>query len=807
VYSAPVQTVRVADVAIDSRSGGRAALYTYKVEGHAEPGDALFVPLGTRSVLGFAMAVYDADPGALGFPIESLKSVQGRLVGFGLPLPVIEMVRFVAEEYLCPLPVALSAATPPGIRERLVKSWNAVESPLAQEEKPLTPMQSEVYRAVCEGGLIESKGKPLPSGTVRALRLLRGKGLVEQSLRLMPVGERRAAQKLLQLTGQDDRLETFLHEEAKRRPAQALTIMRLQTTERSRFTAPEIKAMCGVTDTTIKTLVAAGLLEEVSEEEETLASPPQPNPYQQLAIDAVVESVAKREYRPFLLYGVTGSGKTEVYLRAAAEALRAGRQMLYVVPEIALAAQAIARLRERFGRSVAVLHSELSPNERLGTHLKIRQGEVSIVLGARSALFAPLENLGLIVLDEEHETSFKQESAPRYHAKRVATFLAQRHGCPLVLGSATPSVESFAEAEQERLTLLSLPERAAKARLPDVHVLDLAEGYRTGQPAILTHDLRARMEATLAAGAQIILFLNRRAYAPFLMCRDCGQQTTCPRCAVSLSYHRRDGRLRCHHCGFQSRPPEVCPQCNGIRIKPFGMGTEKVEEEVTTAFPDARVARLDRDIAKKKGALEKTLALFRTGEIQILVGTQMVAKGLDFPNVTLVGVIAADMSLNIPDFRSSERTFQLLSQVAGRAGRGAFHGQVLIQTFNPQNVAIKSAQEHDFLQFYEALREERRMAGYPPFRRLVNVLLAGEDRAAVVQASQEAGRLLRGVVPPVEVLGPADCPLERLQNRWRRHLLVKMEPERSAKAVGAALAGLEVKGMQLVLDVDPYSLM
>jgi primosomal protein N' (replication factor Y) (superfamily II helicase) len=565
--------------------------------------------------------------------------------------------------------------------------------------------------------------------------------------------------------------------------------------------------MSGVTDATLKALVAAELLETVGGDEPALVTPPEPNLYQKLAIDAIAESVRLREARPFLLYGVTGSGKTEVFLRAAAEALRQGRQVLYLVPEIALAAQAISQIRERFGRRVAVLHSELAPTERLSTHLRIRQGDSAIVLGARSALFAPLEDIGLIIVDEEHESSYKQESAPRYHAKRLALFLGEQHRCPVVLGSATPSVESFREAEAERLTLLSLPERAAEARLPDVRILDLGEGFRAGAPVILTPDLEDAMRQTIDAGAQTILFLNRRAYAPFLICRDCGQQIECPRCAVSLSFHRKDGRLRCHHCGFQTRPPETCPKCQGTRVNPFGMGTEKVEEAVQLAFPDARVARLDRDVARKKGALEQTLALFRAGEIQVLVGTQMVAKGLDFPNVTLVGVIAADISLNIPDFRSSERTFQLLSQVAGRAGRGIHPGRVLIQTFNPNNVAILSAQTHDFLAYYEHLRKEREDAGYPPFRRLINILVSGENRSAVADACDEAAARLRAVEPPLEVLGPVDCPLERIQHRWRRHLLIKLPGGGSARPVGEALQGLEPKGVMIVVDVDPHSLM
>ena len=414
-----------------------------------------------------------------------------------------------------------------------------------------------------------------------------------------------------------------------------------------------------------------------------------------------------------------------------------------------------------------------------------------------------------MVVDEEHEASYKQESAPRYHSKSLALFLGRYHNCPVVLGSATPSIESFFEAEKDNpsLTLLSIPQRAATAELPTVFIDDLTLGYRVGKPSILSPDLHQRMVGALAGGRQIILFLNRRAYAPFIICRDCGNQMQCPNCAVSLSYHRKDGRLRCHHCGYNLRPPEACPKCGGARLNPFGVGTEKVEETVSELFPQAKVARLDRDIAKKKGVLEETLAQFRSGDIQILVGTQMVAKGLDFPNVTLVGVIAADVSLNIPDFRSSERTFQLLSQVAGRAGRGTALGNVVIQTFNPDHISIRTAQVHDFVSFYESIRQEREMAGYPPFRRLINIVISGESRTDVVEAGEDAFMRLRPLGLTGQILGPVDCAVERVQNRWRRHILLKLPPDTSSSRVGEALLGFAPKSVQVVVDVDPYSLM
>lgn len=796
---------RVVDVALDPRNGGAEAVYTYRYAPGLGIGEAVFVPLGPRIALGFVVADYVATEQDLGFPFASLKEVAGRVEGLKLPKELVALCRQTAEETLAPLPVALSVATPPGVRERLIACWEAVPGP---EPKDLKPIERETLRVLREQGpRTESKGKKLEAGIARALRTLRKAGLVRQTLRLADAAERRKAPDLLRLSGNEARVEAFLKKDGRRKPAQALVLMKMQEAERIGLTAPEIKAMAGVTDATLKSLVDQGLLERAGEVSDTpQVEAPTPNRLQQLAIDAVVDSVQAREPRPFLLFGVTGSGKTEVYLRAAAEALRMGRRVLYVVPEIALAAQAISRLRERFGTRVAVLHSDLPDAERLATWRRIQNGEVSVVLGARSALFAPVSDVGLIVVDEEHEQAYKQETAPRYHAKRIALALGKLHHCPVVLGSATPSVESYAEAEREELTLLSLPERAASARLPEILIRDLTEGYRSGKPSILCDDLRERLIGTLSRGEQAILFLNRRAYAPFLMCRDCGHQFGCPNCSVSLAFHRRDRKLRCHHCGHQENPPETCPQCGGIRIAPFGIGTEKVEEAIAADFPEHRVARLDRDVARKKGALEETLAEFRAGTISILVGTQMVAKGLDFPNVTLVGVIAADMSLNLPDFRAGERTFQLVSQVAGRAGRGRRPGTVVVQTFNPHHPAIVHARDHDYVGYYENLRAERDEAGYPPFRRLVNVVLSGESREAVLAASHEAATRLRRM-RGAETLGPVACAVERTMNRWRHHALVKLPPGASPLPVAEALLGFEPKGVTITIDVDPYQMM
>lgn len=797
--------LRVVDLVLEAKSGGAEATYTYRLDIPAREGDALLAPLGNRTIMGFAMRVYEIAPEELGFPVESLRSIDQRIEGLSMPPQLVSMVRYTAEQTLSSLPVALVPAMPAGIRDRIVTTWSVAED-FDAERIELSKPQKEVLQALVEAGGHLAQTKNAEVSFERALKALRAKGAVRQTLAVLPTADRRKMTGLYRLSSDAEKIEQFVQSQAKKKPAQVLTLMRLQAVDRTALSVNEIRALGSVSDAIIKSLVTAGMLEEVRPEEVQRSAGHSLTAEQATATEAIVEAIEGNRASRFLLYGVTGSGKTEVFLRCAAEALRTGRQVLYLVPEIALAAQAIAQLRERFGDRVALLHSDLSASERLENWLRIREGRAPVVLGARSALFAPLGNLGLIVMDEEHEGAYKQENSPRYHTKRLAMFLAEQHGCPIVLASATPSIESYYEASAGQLKLLTLTKRAAAAAtLPTVEIDDLGAGYRQGSPAIIGSLLEQEITQTLERGEQVILFLNRRAYAPFLICRDCGHTFNCPRCSVALSYSRKTRRLRCHHCDHQATPPDECPKCGGIRLNPFGIGTEKVEEAVREKFGRANVARLDRDVAAKKGALEQVLASFRSGETDILVGTQMVAKGLDFPKVTLVGVIAADTSLGIPDFRASERTFQLLSQVAGRAGRGSRPGRVVIQTFNPLHPAVVCAQEHDFIGFYQSTMPERELAGYPPFKRLVNLVLSGEDYPAVSEASFQAALLVEAQ-KGIEVLGPVDAPLARIQNRWRRHLVLKLTPDYNILDLGRRLEGFKPKGVMVAVDVDAYSM-
>ena len=499
-----------------------------------------------------------------------------------------------------------------------------------------------------------------------------------------------------------------------------------------------------------------------------------------------------------------------------------------MLPEIGLTAQVLDLFKARFGADeVAVLHSALSLGERHDEWRRIQSGEARVVVGARSAVFAPVPDLGLIILDEEHDGSYKQDSSPRYHARDAAQFRAAQTGAVIVLGSATPSLESFYKAQTGEYDLIEMPERISSRPLPPVSVVDLREemkppptpipkkGETKPEPpprSVFGADLTASLACCLDRREQAILFLNRRGFASFLLCRDCGFTFRCPNCDVSLTYHHAGRYLQCHHCDFKRRSPDACPKCEGLRLRPFGLGTEKVEDAVRTQFPLARTLRMDRDTMSRKGAHAETLRAFRRGEADILIGTQMVAKGLDFPNVTLVGVVSADMALNIPDFRAPERTFQLLTQVAGRAGRGKIPGSVIVQTFSPEHESIQFAARHDYAGFYESAIAQRRELSYPPFSHMANIVFTDESEEETQKRASHLTNILRAVLgseSEVQILGPVACPLSRLRGRYRWHLALRaFEKPALLAALKAALAELtagERAGM--TLDMDPLSML
>jgi primosomal protein N' (replication factor Y) len=540
--------------------------------------------------------------------------------------------------------------------------------------------------------------------------------------------------------------------------------------------------------------------------------PPVLNAHQQEAFERIKGSVESRQFHTFLLHGVTGSGKTEVYLRAIESSLAVGRGALVLVPEIALTPAMAGQFYHRFGERVAILHSAFNDIERAEQWRRIRHGHAGVVVGTRSGVFAPVRNLGLMVVDEEHDHSYKQEETPRYNGRDAAVVRGQSIGATVVLGSATPSLESRYNAQRGKYTLLELPERIEKRPLPDVELIDMREEFlATRKMSTFSRRLTSAIQARLENGEQIMLLLNRRGFSSFVACRSCGQRLECHHCAVTLTHHRRDRRMLCHYCNYAEQVPRICAKCGSEHLHFLGTGSEKVEDELHRQFPSARIARMDRDTVTGKRAYETILHEFRDGRYDILVGTQMIAKGHDIPNVTLVGVVSADVGLGMPDFRAAERTFQLLTQVAGRAGRGELRGTVLIQTINPEHYAIRYASAQDYQGFYEKELHFRRALRYPPFNALANVLVRSEAQEEAFRMSTELGRLLDPPPEQIKVLGPAEAPVRRLKNEYRYQLLIKSASRKQLNETLRVLArhALEQKwgAGALVIDIDPASLM
>jgi primosomal protein N' (replication factor Y) len=536
------------------------------------------------------------------------------------------------------------------------------------------------------------------------------------------------------------------------------------------------------------------------------------NPTQQAAFQQIADAVTANRFQTFLLHGVTGSGKTEVYLTAIETALAAGRGALLLVPEIALTPQMAGQFFSRFGDRVAILHSAFTDVERTEQWRRIQSGNAMVVVGTRSGVFAPVRNLGLIVVDEEHDGSYKQEETPRYNGRDVAIVRAQGSNAVVVLGSATPSLESRYNAEKGKYTLLELPGRIEARPMPQVELIDMRQEFlETRKQDTFSRKLIEALTARVELGEQTIVLLNRRGFSSFVACRSCGERVQCINCSLTLTYHKRDRRLLCHYCGYAEKVPGACPKCQSDKIYFLGLGSERVEEELHRAFPAARIARLDRDTVTGKRQYEQILQQFREGNYDILVGTQMIAKGHDIPNVTLVGVVSADIGLGMPDFRAAERTFQLLTQVAGRAGRGSIPGIVLVQTINPDHYAVRLAAAQDYQAFYEKELNFRRMMMYPPFSAMANVLVRSEKKEMAMRMSSDLGFLLNPPPEKLRIMGPAEAPVPRLKNEYRYQFLIKAA---SRKALNELLRKIRDYALEhkwgataLVIDVDPLTLM
>ncbi len=793
------------------------------LEGAAKAGQLVQVPFRNRAKTGLVLELRETleDPKLEGKVRELIDIVdlEPLLTHTGL-----EFLKFVADYYLSPIGEVVRLAVPSSIRLEGIKCYEAMSDP---------PEGVELEKALADAlEFIGSEVKPLraikerfPSMTFVRLGTLEDLGFV-----------RAIYQDEVKVHIKMERYYKVVHPrtDVGRVGKKQQQILDLFADREREFSLEDIKVDVSSPHSSLKTLVERGILTMESREvyRDPFASEPVPEPIdfvltpaQEVAIAEVRAWREKDAYRAFVLHGVTGSGKTAVYVNIIREALQVGKRGLILLPEIALTPQFVAVFRSYFGDKIAVLHSGLTQAEKFDQWRRIRRDEVEIVIGARSAIFAPLDRVGVIIVDEEHDPSFKQGEGTRYNARDMALVRGKLERAQVILGSATPSLESYYNARfTDRVSYLSMPDRVADRPMPDVDIIDMRGGAAlAGSPSdVLSRDLVLAMAESTKTEHQSILFLNRRGYSPCILCDHCGHRWMCPNCDVSLTYHRHQESLRCHYCDYSIRVPESCPECGAVGPSGKGMGTEQLEEHLNTVFRRSRVARLDRDTSKGKG-LRKVISGFRKGEIDVLVGTQMVTKGHDFPRVTTVGVVLADLSLNFPDFRSAERTFQLLTQVAGRAGRGEDEGRVYIQTYNPEHYSLETAKRHDFIKFAEHELAMRKETVYPPFGHLIAFKFEAASEGGAHQAGRDyaaaARRHLRAhpeLSREVFILGPALAPIAKLKGKYRWQLLFKSRSRAKVRAVTIAAlqsvgyfdsGGSTHKNVRVIVDVDPLSML
>ena len=804
-----------AEVLVDTGASAPFDCLTYEIpDGLTKSvgiGSCVLVPLGSRQVIGYVIRVDETTT------LEKTRSIIADIDSpIRLYSDTLDLAHWISEQYVCSLPRVVSAMLPGGMQYKVQAYVGPVASSI--NHTGLTPSEIMLLQKIESTGAnpsVESLYTEKDKASVqRTLRQLEKKGAVKRQWRIVAPSGKPRIMRGVRISG-----ECRVASGEKGLTAKQSELFDLIRTLNRDITTAELTQRYGASAAVIAALERKGCLERI---EMTFRRAPafskieqkrvNLSDEQQVSVDEITGAVDSGKFTPFLLFGVTASGKTEVYLRAIEKALSLGRTTLVLLPEIALTTQVMNIFKSRFGDEVAVLHSALSAGERFDEWVRIQSGEARIVLGARSAVFAPLENIGLVIVDEEHEPSYKQDNPPRYHGRDVAIQRARQWNAALVLGSATPSIETFALAGDKHYKLLTMASRIENRPMPAVYIADLREEYSKGKLTIFSTRLEEAIKDRLVKEEQVMLFQNRRAYSTFLLCRDCGYVERCPNCAVSLKFHAAAKKLSCHHCDYEMPAPDKCPKCDSIRIGKFGIGTERIEEEVKKTFPGARVLRMDRDTTAHKGAHGSILAAFRAGEADILVGTQMIAKGLDFPNVTLVGVISADTSLNLPDFRASERTYQLISQVAGRSGRGVRPGEVIIQTFDPEQYAIKCAVEHDYPAFYEIELENRRELGYPPFGSLVNILSKDKNDLDAKNRLDNLCDYLKSMPMfnrrGVDIKGPVPAILSKLRGEYRWHMVLRSSDRKKLlNLLNSAFTQNPALRRQIAIDVDPISML
>lgn len=787
----------------------------------AVPGKRVLAPFGKSPRIGYIIG-QDNSPSNE----HKLKEIVDILDYKPLLDPqMLELTKWMAQYYLCSWGEAIKAVLPQGINIRPGRKLRLIslpdDLPDLAKKAPLQAKIMSVLSAEKEVSLKKMSKKLGRKAFQVSLNALEDKGYIRIEDDISPPQVKPKNIKIVDLALPEEEIK------GKDLPSTQSKIIKTLIKSQAPLTPTQLSIKAGTSLSPIQTLVKRGLLKIEGKEMSRLPYPKAPLPVppltlneeQEKALGVIVSHINERKFSVTLLHGVTGSGKTEVYLQAIDRVIERGEGAICLVPEISLTPQAVERFAARFPGQVAVLHSKLSSGERYDEWRRIKSGRTPVVIGARSAVFAPLPKLGLIIVDEEHEPSYKQEKKPCYHARDVAIMRAKFSDAVVLLGSATPSLKSYYNTQTGKFYYLEMKSRIDEAKLPEVRLVDMraepawrAEhtGNKPQSPfsAVLVEAIAGR----LAKGEQTILFLNRRGFATFVHCRECGYVLTCPSCSVSLTYHAADQRLRCHYCDYQQQIPSICPQCQGTKIRYFGFGTQRVEEELTKLFPQARISRLDRDTTTKRKSLESVLSSFQQGKIDILVGTQMIAKGLDFPRVTLVGVISADTALNLPDFQAAERTFCLLTQVAGRAGRGKHPGIVIIQTYTPEHYSLQATLTHDYHSFYRQETAIREALSYPPFAHLTKITIKGQEESKIAGAAIDLGQRLRdrnAELKTLKILGPAPCPVFKIKNEFRYQILLKGKTQAAIRElITPTMEEIPLfSGVGITLEVDPVGML
>ncbi|GIN67283.1 MULTISPECIES: primosomal protein N' [Bacillus] len=802
-----------AEVIVDVTTKNMDRPFDYRIpekwRGMIQKGMRVIVPFGPRKIQGFVINVKETSElnGRTVKDIEEILDLTPVLTE-----ELLELSDWLTEKTLSYKITALQAMLPAAMKAKYAKEIKVIgDEPLPEPLKSMFSAKTALsYSEVEDHRTLKLIQRQVQAGNLEVTYKVKqktSKKMQRTISALCPKAELKEALDGLspQAVKQKAILEYFIE------GGEGLTVP-----------AKELLDKTGGSSASLKSLLEKGLLMESEQEvyrdpyQDRMFKKTEPLPLtedQAHAYEAITEAVEHNRHDVFLLHGVTGSGKTEIYLQSIENVLKAGKEAIVLVPEISLTPQMVHRFKGRFGSQVAVLHSGLSTGEKYDEWRKIHRKEVRLVVGARSAIFAPFENLGMIIIDEEHETSYKQEEMPRYHAKEAAIKRAEYHRCPVVLGSATPTLESFARAKKGVYKLLSLKQRVNSQVMPDVSLVDMREELRSGNRSMFSKALMEELEKTLEKGEQAVLFLNKRGYSSFVMCRDCGYVIQCPHCEISLTYHRFGQRLKCHYCGFETGMPSSCPECRSEHIRYFGTGTQRVEEELTKILPAARVIRMDVDTTSRKGAHEKLLTAFGKGEADILLGTQMIAKGLDFENVTLVGVLSADTMLHIPDFRAAEKTFQLMTQVSGRAGRHEKPGRVIIQTYTPSHYSIQLTKTHDYEAFFQQEMLHRREQAYPPYYYLALITVSHEEVAKTALVTEKIAQYLKANISnDAKILGPVASPIARIKDRYRYQCVIKYKQENQLTSLLKNIMDhykrdIEQKQLTISIDMNPYMMM